>query len=149
MFSDLVGSTALSARMDPEDLREIISAYQKCVAETVRRFGGFVYLPAHDFWLLALVNLSQAALLAPLVPLADALPLSWSRSTTRRNSGAFEYGWVRGIGSAAFVAGVLVAGQSAAVWGLTFSSLPHSRGTFRSLRDPVLTSQRGSPRPGR
>jgi class 3 adenylate cyclase len=32
MFSDLVGSTALSARMDPEDLREVISAYQKCVA---------------------------------------------------------------------------------------------------------------------
>ena len=42
MFADLVGSTALSARMDPEDLREIISAYQKCVAETVRRLGGFV-----------------------------------------------------------------------------------------------------------
>ena len=42
MFSDLVGSTALSARMDPEDLREVISAYQKCVAETVRRFGGFL-----------------------------------------------------------------------------------------------------------
>jgi len=42
MFSDLVGSTALSARIDPEDLREIISAYQKCVAETVQRFGGFV-----------------------------------------------------------------------------------------------------------
>jgi class 3 adenylate cyclase len=42
MFSDLVGSTALSARMDPEDLREIISAYRKCVAETVGRFGGFV-----------------------------------------------------------------------------------------------------------
>jgi len=42
MFSDLVGSTALSARMDPEDLRELISAYHKCVAEAVRRFGGFV-----------------------------------------------------------------------------------------------------------
>jgi class 3 adenylate cyclase/predicted ATPase len=42
MFSDLVGSTALSAHMDPEDLRQIISAYQKCVAETVVRFGGFV-----------------------------------------------------------------------------------------------------------
>ena len=42
MFSDLVGSTALSARMDPEDLREVIAAYQKCVSETVRRFGGFV-----------------------------------------------------------------------------------------------------------
>jgi class 3 adenylate cyclase len=42
MFSDLVGSTALSARLDPEDLREVISAYQRRVAETVRRFGGFV-----------------------------------------------------------------------------------------------------------
>src|SRR5215467_5575226 len=42
MFSDLVGSTALSARMDPEDLRELISAYHKCVADAVRRFGGFV-----------------------------------------------------------------------------------------------------------
>jgi class 3 adenylate cyclase/tetratricopeptide (TPR) repeat protein len=42
MFSDLVGSTALSASMDPEDLREVISAYQKCVGEIVRRFGGFV-----------------------------------------------------------------------------------------------------------
>jgi hypothetical protein len=42
MFSDLVGSTALSARMDPENLREVISACQKCVAETVQRFGGFV-----------------------------------------------------------------------------------------------------------
>jgi len=42
MFSDLVGSTALSARMDPEDLREVISAYQTCVVEAVRHFGGFV-----------------------------------------------------------------------------------------------------------
>src|SRR4051812_15756435 len=42
MLADLVGSTALSARMDPEDLREIISAYQRCVTETVGRLGGFV-----------------------------------------------------------------------------------------------------------
>src|SRR5215469_48330 len=42
MFSDLVGSTALSTRMDPEDLREVISAYHKCVKASVQRFGGFV-----------------------------------------------------------------------------------------------------------
>ena len=42
MFSDLVGSTVLSGRMDPEDLREVISAYQNCVAETVGRLGGFI-----------------------------------------------------------------------------------------------------------
>lgn len=40
MFSDMVGSTALSARLDPEDLREIISSYQNCVAQIVRRLGG-------------------------------------------------------------------------------------------------------------
>jgi class 3 adenylate cyclase/predicted ATPase len=42
MFADLVGSTQLSARMDPEDLREVIWTYQKAVAEIVRRFDGFV-----------------------------------------------------------------------------------------------------------
>jgi class 3 adenylate cyclase len=41
MFCDLVGSTALSSRLDPEDLREIIGAYHRCVAETVGRFDGF------------------------------------------------------------------------------------------------------------
>src|SRR6516165_9703152 len=42
MFSDLVGSTAMAGTMDPEDLREVISAYQKCAAETVRRFDGCI-----------------------------------------------------------------------------------------------------------
>jgi class 3 adenylate cyclase len=42
MFCDLVGSTPLSARLDPEDLRGIIGTYHRCVAETVEGFGGFV-----------------------------------------------------------------------------------------------------------
>src|SRR6516162_10070439 len=42
MFCDLVGSTPLSARLDPEDLREIVGAYHRCVANTVARFAGFV-----------------------------------------------------------------------------------------------------------
>jgi len=42
MFCDLVGSTALSTRLDPEDLREVIAAYHKCAAEVVARFSGFV-----------------------------------------------------------------------------------------------------------
>src|ERR1700732_3920922 len=42
MFCDLVGSTPLSTRYDPEDLREIVGAYHRCVADTVARFGGFV-----------------------------------------------------------------------------------------------------------
>jgi class 3 adenylate cyclase len=42
MFTDLVGSTALSTKLDPEDLRSVIGAYHKCVAQTLDRFGGFV-----------------------------------------------------------------------------------------------------------
>jgi hypothetical protein len=42
MFCDLVGSTALSARLDPEDLRDIVGAYHTVVAEAIGRFGGFV-----------------------------------------------------------------------------------------------------------
>src|SRR5690349_5692847 len=42
MFCDLVGSTALSARLDPEDLREVIGAYHAAAAEVVGRFDGFV-----------------------------------------------------------------------------------------------------------
>src|SRR5262244_1705108 len=42
MFCDLVGSTPLSTRFDPEDLREIVGGYHRCVTDTVGRFGGFV-----------------------------------------------------------------------------------------------------------
>jgi class 3 adenylate cyclase/predicted ATPase len=42
MFADLVGSTALSSQLDPEDLREVIGAYHRCIAEVVRRFEGFI-----------------------------------------------------------------------------------------------------------
>jgi class 3 adenylate cyclase len=42
MFCDLVGSTALSARLDPEDLRGIIGAYHRCCTELIERNGGFV-----------------------------------------------------------------------------------------------------------
>jgi class 3 adenylate cyclase len=42
MFCDLVGSTELSARLDPEDLREVIAAYHRAVADVVAGFDGFV-----------------------------------------------------------------------------------------------------------
>jgi class 3 adenylate cyclase len=42
MFCDLVGSTELSARLDPEDLREVIAAYHCAVADVVGNLDGFV-----------------------------------------------------------------------------------------------------------
>jgi len=45
MFCDLAGSTAMSARLDPEDMREVISAYHRCCAGLIGRNGGFVATP--------------------------------------------------------------------------------------------------------
>jgi class 3 adenylate cyclase/tetratricopeptide (TPR) repeat protein len=42
MFCDLIGSTALSSRLDPEDLRDVIRTYQACVANTIKQFDGFI-----------------------------------------------------------------------------------------------------------
>ena len=71
--------------------------------------AALLYLAAHEFWTVMAVGLLQAAALAPLVPLADALSLAHARP--QQNTAGFEYGWVRGVGSAAFVAGTLLAGQ--------------------------------------
>ncbi len=42
MFCDLVGSTALSEQLDPEDLREVMNAYHGCCAQVIERFDGFI-----------------------------------------------------------------------------------------------------------
>src|ERR1700722_12499373 len=42
MFCDLIGSTALSSRLDPEDLREVIRSYQACVSTTIQQFDAFI-----------------------------------------------------------------------------------------------------------
>ena len=64
------------------------------------------YGPAHGLMLLALVAVLHAAVLAPLTPVADALALRFGPTAPD----GFDYGWVRGAGSAAFIAGNLVAG---------------------------------------
>src|SRR5262249_56904187 len=42
MFCDLVGSTALSTNLDPEDLRNVIGAYHRCCTDVIKRNGGFI-----------------------------------------------------------------------------------------------------------
>jgi PPP family 3-phenylpropionic acid transporter len=71
------------------------------------------YLSARAFWAVAAVALLQAAALAPMTGLADALALG----AAQRRPG-FEYGWVRGTGSAAFILGTLAAGQAVSGAGL-------------------------------
>ncbi len=72
-----------------------------------------LYGPARGAVLLFAVGVAHAAVLAPLTPVADALALG--SATAGRG---FAYGWVRGAGSAAFIAGVLLSGQAVQRWGL-------------------------------
>jgi PPP family 3-phenylpropionic acid transporter len=74
------------------------------------------YLAAHGFWILLGINLLHAAALAPITILADALALGSASGTSRRRG--FEYGWVRGTGSAAFIVGALLSGQVVGAFGL-------------------------------
>lgn len=71
------------------------------------------YAPAHSLLALALVSVAHAALLAPLSPVADTLALG-----AGDRPGGFEYGWVRGAGSAAFIVGNVVAGLAVGRAGL-------------------------------
>jgi PPP family 3-phenylpropionic acid transporter len=73
-------------------------------------------VPAQGFWLLLFVSVSHAAALAPVTTLADALAL---RAAGDPHKGRFEYGWVRGTGSGAFIVGTLMAGQVVAAVGLS------------------------------
>jgi PPP family 3-phenylpropionic acid transporter len=76
------------------------------------------YLPAHGFWVLLGMSLLHAAALAPITVLSDALALGSASPPPGSDRRAFEYGWVRGTGSAAFVAGTLLAGQAVSALGL-------------------------------
>jgi len=73
------------------------------------------YLAANSFWPLLVVSLLHAFALAPTTNLADALALVGSRA---REPLGFEYGWVRGAGSAAFIAASIIAG-----WAITWHGL--------------------------
>jgi MFS transporter, PPP family, 3-phenylpropionic acid transporter len=84
------------------------------VCAIVATSATLLYLAADGFWPVLAISLVQAAALAPLVPLADALCLA--RARPRQRTG-FEYGWVRGVGSAAFAAGTLLAGYAAGGYG--------------------------------
>src|SRR5918992_1606690 len=71
------------------------------------------YLPARGFWVFLALTLLHAAALAPMTVLADALSLAAANRHPR-----FEYGWVRGTGSAAFIVGTLLSGQAIGAFGL-------------------------------
>jgi MFS transporter, PPP family, 3-phenylpropionic acid transporter len=92
------------------DLYDALRGVFACfaVAAALTAFG---YLPARGFWMVLAVSTLYAAMLAPLTTIADALALSAAGPSDGAGH-RFEYGWVRGAGSAAFIVGSVLAGQA-------------------------------------
>jgi PPP family 3-phenylpropionic acid transporter len=108
-------------------------------------------LPAQGFWPLLLVSLCHAAALAPITTLSDALALRAAAAPEGAGGKSFEYGWVRGTGSAVFVVGTLIAGQVVGATGLTSIVLLHAGLLFGAalvaLLVPNATSNRDATAP--
>ncbi|HEU0061377.1 MAG TPA: MFS transporter [Hyphomicrobiaceae bacterium] len=81
----------------------------------IAAIAALCYLPAAHFQTVLIVSLFQAAALAPTANLADALALAASKA---KSGEGFEYGWVRGTGSAAFIVGAVLAGATISAYGL-------------------------------
>ena len=113
-------------------LRNVLAV---CIALAALATLGF--LGAQGFWWVSAVVLLQAAALAPMTVLADALAL--------RGRG-FEYGWVRGTGSAAFIAGTLLSGQTIGAFGLEvivpMQALLLAAAAYAAARVPELAHTR-------
>lgn len=76
------------------------------------------YLAAEGFWMILGISLLHAASLAPITVLSDALALGSAYPPAGSERRGFEYGWVRGTGSAAFIIGTLLSGQAVSAFGL-------------------------------
>jgi MFS transporter, PPP family, 3-phenylpropionic acid transporter len=89
-----------------------------CGCAIVAAIAGFGYLIMHDLGSLLVVGLLQAAMLAPIVPLSDALATTAAHESESVRGRRFDYGWLRAAGSAAFIIGTMLSGWAAGKTGL-------------------------------
>ena len=106
-------ATGLAAGHIADRLDAVRLVFAGCAAAAA--IAVIFYLPARGFWPLLAVSLAQASALAPLAPLCDSLVLA--AAGTRRYG--FDYGWVRGAGSGAFILGTVLSGQMVGQYGLS------------------------------
>src|SRR6185503_17207377 len=112
------------------------------VCATLAALVALGLLSASSFSALLMISVLHAAALAPITTLADALALG--AAAARNAAGRFEYGWVRGTGSAVFIIGTLVSGQVVGAWGLTSIIVLHAALLFAAAGTAMLV-----PDPGR
>src|SRR6202045_1488252 len=112
----LVAGPAAGRLADRLDAPKVILSLCSAVAALI----ALGYLPARGLWMLFAVGVFHSAALAPLAPLSDTLALgaaAAARSDDAVRRG-FEYGWVRGAGSAAFILGSVLSGQAVGHFGI-------------------------------
>jgi MFS family permease len=112
----LVAGPAAGRLADRLDSPKVILS----VCSTAAALIALGYLPARGLWPLFAVGVFHSAALAPLAPLSDTLALgaaAAARSDDAIGRG-FEYGWVRGAGSAAFILGSMLSGQAVGHFGI-------------------------------
>jgi MFS transporter, PPP family, 3-phenylpropionic acid transporter len=81
-----------------------------CVCALTAAVAGLGYVAIRGFGGLLIVGLGHAAMLAPIVPISDALATTAARRSEVGENRRFEYGWLRASGSAAFIAGTVLSG---------------------------------------
>jgi len=89
-----------------------------CGCAIVAAIAGFGYLMMHGFGSLLVVGLLHAAMLAPIVPLSDALATTAAHESEHDGGRRLDYGWLRASGSAAFIIGTTMSGWAAGATGL-------------------------------
>jgi PPP family 3-phenylpropionic acid transporter len=111
------------------------------VCATLAALVAVSLLSAAGFRGLLLISMLHAAALAPTTTLADALALS--AAAPPGGVARFEYGWVRGTGSAVFIIGTLVSGQVVGSWGLTSILVLHAALLFAAACAAMLVPAPG------
>jgi MFS transporter, PPP family, 3-phenylpropionic acid transporter len=117
-----------------------------CACSFVAAITGLGYVTIRGYSGLLLVALVQAAMLAPIVPISDALATTAARRSESGAGRRFEYGWLRAAGSAAFIAGTMLSGWTASGDGLAsivwFSGALLGLGGAAGLLLPAIPSPR-------
>jgi PPP family 3-phenylpropionic acid transporter len=89
-----------------------------CVCAAAAALIALGYLPSQSLWPLLLVGVLHSAALAPLAPLSDTFALGTATPERFGDTRAFDYGWVRGAGSAAFIVGSVLSGEAIGQFGI-------------------------------
>jgi MFS transporter, PPP family, 3-phenylpropionic acid transporter len=93
--------------------RRRLHTFALCACALVAALASLGYVAIHGFGGLPIVGLAHAAMLAPFVPISDALAITAARQSEAGENKRFEYGWLRASGSAAFIAGTVLSGLGA------------------------------------